>query len=240
MARTGPTGETPASGDERSAAGDDRRSALLDAAVRRFVAVGISKTTMEDISREAGAGKATLYRHFRNKQAVVEALVERENRRFERTLREAAEAAEAPATAVETAFVAALGFLRAHPMLNKSLAEEPDVLLPYLTLRTGPVARSTIALLSELIEHGQRTGVFRSVRADWMAETLFRLLMSFFSLPTMTIEVDDPDEVRAYTRELVASVLEVDPVSPPDSPAPQMSVIGQPGAVDVDLSSENP
>lgn len=239
MARTGPTGETPASGDEHPAAGGGRRSALLDAAVRRFVAVGISKTTMEDISREAGAGKATLYRHFRNKQAVVEALVERENRRFERTLREAAEAAETPDTAVETAFVAALEFLRAHPMLNKSLAEEPDVLLPYLTLRTGPVARSTIGLFSELIEDGQRTGVFRSVRGDWMAETLFRLLMSFFSLPTMTIDVDDPDEVRAYTRELVASVLEVDTVSPSDSPAPQMSGI-QPGAVDVDLSSENP
>lgn len=239
MARTGPADEPPP-GDEGHAARGDRRSALLDAAVRRFVAVGISKTTMEDISREAGAGKATLYRHFRNKQAVVEALVERENRRFERTLREAAEGADTAAAAVETAFVAALGFLRAHPLLNKSLAEEPDVLLPYLTLRTGPVAHSTTSLFGELIEQGQRAGVFRSVRVEWMAETLFRLLMSFFSLPTMTIDVDDPDEVRAYTRELVASLLEADAGSSSGPAAAEEPVVELPVDVDTDLSSENP
>lgn len=239
MARTEAVDETPVPGDEGSPTGD-RRSALLDAAVRRFVAVGITKTTMEDIAREAGAGKATLYRHFRNKQAVVEALVERENRRFERTLREAAEAADTPTAAVEAAFVAALGFLRAHPMLNKSLAEEPDVLLPYLTLRTGPVAHSTIRLLGELIETGQQAGVFRPMRVDWMAETLFRLLMSFFSLPLMTVDVDDPDEVRAYTRELVASVLEVDLASPSSgSPAVRVSA-GPSTPVEVRLSSEHP
>lgn len=232
--------DDPEMSDQGRRSGNDRRSALLDAAVQRFVAVGITKTTMEDISREAGAGKATLYRHFPNKQAVVEALVERENRRFERTLRQAAEAAETPAAAVEAAFVAALGFLRAHPMLNKSLTEEPDVLLPYLTLRTGPVARSTIRFLGELIEDGQRAGVFRSMRVDWMAETLFRLLMSFFSLPTMTVDVDDPDEVRAYARELVASALEAGSASHSESAA-QQGPVGHPVVtVDIDLSSETP
>lgn len=187
--------------------GGDRRTTLLDAAVRRFVAVGITKTTMEDISREAGAGKATLYRHFPNKQAVVEALVERENHRFDRELRQAAREADSPARGLEDVFVAALRFLRTHPMLNKSLAEEPDVLLPYLTLRSGPVARSTTALFRELIESAQRAGAAPSMRVDWAAETLFRLLMSFFSLPTMTIDVDELAEVRAYARELAASVL---------------------------------
>lgn len=202
MAATASAGEPPSA---RDAVGGDRRAALLDAAVARFVAVGIAKTTMQDISREAGAGKATLYRHFPNKQAVIEALVERESRRFVRRLRHAAQAAETHAQAVEDAFVAALAFLRTHPMLNKSLAEEPEILLPYLTLRTGPVARSSIELFAELIDAGCREGAFRALRVEWAAETLFRLLMSFFTLPAMTLDIDDPEQVRDYAHELVAS-----------------------------------
>jgi AcrR family transcriptional regulator len=59
-------------------------------AARRFVAVGIRKTTMEDIAKEARAGKATLYRHFANKDAVIDALLEREAARLDRRLRTAA------------------------------------------------------------------------------------------------------------------------------------------------------
>jgi AcrR family transcriptional regulator len=184
-----------------------RRSSLLDAAIDRFVAVGIAKTTMEDIARGAGAGKATLYRYFPNKAAVVDALVERENTRFVRVLERAVAAAPTSRQGLEDAFVAALEFLRAHPMLNKSLQEEPDVLLPYLTLRSGPVAQSTMRLFAEVIEGGIAAGELRRVESEWAAETLFRLLMSFFSLPQLTIRIDDPSQVRAYAAGLVAGGL---------------------------------
>jgi AcrR family transcriptional regulator len=185
----------------------DRESRLLDAATARFVAVGIGKTTMEDIAREAGAGKATLYRYFANKAAVVDALVARENRRFARVLRRAVDAEDRAAGKVEAAFVAALEFLRSHPMLNKSLAEEPDILLPYLTLRSGPVVQSGMALFSSVIADGVETGEFRPVDPEWAAETLFRLVMSFFSLPPIALRIDDPEEIRTYARGLVAGGL---------------------------------
>lgn len=184
-----------------------RRSALLDAAAERFVAVGIAKTTMEDIARGAGAGKATLYRYFPNKPAVVDALVERENVRFSRVLERAAAGERTAAARVESAFVAGLEFLRSHPMLNKSLLEEPEVLLPYLTLRSGPVVQSGMALFTEIIRAGVDDGELRPVDPEWAAETLFRLLMSFFSLPQLSIRVDDPDQVRTYAHGLVAGAL---------------------------------
>jgi AcrR family transcriptional regulator len=184
-----------------------RRAALLDAASNRFVAVGIGKTTMEDIARGAGAGKATLYRYFPNKAAVVDALVERENARFTRVLERAVEGGPDAATRVEDAFVAGLGFLRSHPMLTKSLQEEPDVLLPYLTLRSGPVVQSGMAVFAHVIRAGIADGQLRDVDPEWAAETLFRLLMSFFSLPQLTIRVDDAQQVRTYARGLVAGGL---------------------------------
>ncbi len=206
--RRGVSSGPPSSASALEEAEPDGRAAdLLDAAARRFVAVGIDKTTMEDIAREAGAGKATLYRYFSNKAAVVDALVARENTRFERVLRRATAGVDGAAAKVEAAFVAALEFLRGHPMLNKSLAEEPDVLLPYLTLRSGPVVQSGMALFGEIIAAGVRTGEFRRVRSEWAAETLLRLVLSFFTLPRIAISLDDTDEVRAYARGLVAGGL---------------------------------
>jgi AcrR family transcriptional regulator len=185
----------------------ERETALLDAASRRFIAVGIDKTTMEDIAREAGAGKATLYRYFTNKAAVVDALVGRETQRFERHLRRAVAQASSPTRQVEDAFVAALDFLRSHPMLNKSLYEEPTVLLPYLTLRSGPIVQTGMTLFAEVIEAGIAAGEFRDIEPEWAAETLFRLVMSFFSLPPLAIRVDDPEQVRRYAHGLVAGGL---------------------------------
>jgi AcrR family transcriptional regulator len=50
------------------------KAAILRAAESVFQKWGPSKTTMEDIAREAGKGKSTLYYYFKNKDEVLEAL----------------------------------------------------------------------------------------------------------------------------------------------------------------------
>ena len=37
--------------------------------------VGLSRVTMEDVARRAGLGRATLYRHFQSKDALVRAVI---------------------------------------------------------------------------------------------------------------------------------------------------------------------
>lgn len=55
--------------------------AIIAAAQSCFERFGIKKTSMEDIAQEAGISRATMYRHFANKDAIVEAIsiVEAEN-----------------------------------------------------------------------------------------------------------------------------------------------------------------
>jgi hypothetical protein len=81
------------------------------------------------------------------------------------------------------------------------------MLLPYLTLRSGPVAQSGMALFTRVIREGVASGELRRVHPEWAAETLFRLLMSFFSLPQLSLRIDDPEQVRAYAHGLVAGGL---------------------------------
>ncbi|MCY1078291.1 TetR/AcrR family transcriptional regulator [Archangium lansingense] len=55
-----------------------RADQILDAAATLLVRHGYRKVTVDDISREAGIGKGTVYLHWRSKQELFEALFLRE------------------------------------------------------------------------------------------------------------------------------------------------------------------
>ena len=46
---------------------DGTAARLLDATVACIARVGVSKTTLDDVAREAGCSRATLYRYFPGK-----------------------------------------------------------------------------------------------------------------------------------------------------------------------------
>ena len=50
---------------------------IADAALRRFARYGFKRSSMEDIAREAGLAKATIYLHFKGKDDVFRAMIER-------------------------------------------------------------------------------------------------------------------------------------------------------------------
>jgi len=61
----------------------DSRARVLEAALRRVARFGISKTTVEDIAREAHLSRATLYRFFPGgRDEILATMVEREVRGF--------------------------------------------------------------------------------------------------------------------------------------------------------------
>ena len=56
--------------------------ALLDAARDVFEEYGARRANVDDIARAAGISRSTLYRRFPNKEALLEAVVDRETGRF--------------------------------------------------------------------------------------------------------------------------------------------------------------
>ncbi len=181
-----------------------RRQDLLSAAARRFIAVGIRKTTMEDIAREARAGKATLYRYFANKDAVIDALLEREAARFTDEVDGAVAHHEHATARIEAAFVAGVRFLVTHPMLTRGRDEEPAELLPRIQATGGPLVMAALERYAELISDGVASGELRQVDPRTAAEVVVRLVLSYFSFPPMVVRVDDPAELRSFARALIA------------------------------------
>jgi AcrR family transcriptional regulator len=63
---------TPPRGDAEA-----RRAVILDAALRVFGQYGFRRASMDDVAREAGIGKGTIYLSFASKEEVFQALSER-------------------------------------------------------------------------------------------------------------------------------------------------------------------
>jgi len=55
---------------------------ILYGADKLFQKHGLNKTTMEDIAREAGKGKSTLYYYFKSKEEIFDAIIQNEKSKF--------------------------------------------------------------------------------------------------------------------------------------------------------------
>lgn len=112
---------------------------ILAAALEQAELVGIRRTTMEDVARRSGVGRATLYRRFPTKDALIDALVLAEARRY----LEGSDRARAQADTLEDRMVFdtvfTVTFLREHALLKKLLRTEPETILPSLTVDAGAI-----------------------------------------------------------------------------------------------------
>ncbi|TCL69578.1 TetR/AcrR family transcriptional regulator [Rhizobium sp. BK251] len=80
----------PATGG-RWAAGEDpaKRQQILEGAKRAFMKFGFDAASMNDVTREAGVSKGTLYVYFANKEDLFAAMVETERAEFVASVRTA-------------------------------------------------------------------------------------------------------------------------------------------------------
>src|SRR3954465_5760383 len=78
---------------------------ILDGALACIARVGLAKTTFDDVAREAGSSRATVYRYFSGRAALLAGLVEREADRLRAAVRDAV----ADASSLEDALIRAAG-----------------------------------------------------------------------------------------------------------------------------------
>jgi len=83
--------EVADSAPSRRVAGQDpaKRQQILDGAKRVFMQVGFDAASMNDITREAGVSKGTIYVYFENKEDLFGALIDRERTAIFASLSEA-------------------------------------------------------------------------------------------------------------------------------------------------------
>jgi AcrR family transcriptional regulator len=105
---------------------------VVEGALRAIAQFGLNKLTVDDVAREAGISRATLYRYFPGRGAVLAAVVQSETERLQRGIDEAL----AEVTTLADALEAVAGFgartFVGHEALQHLLATEPGTVLPHL------------------------------------------------------------------------------------------------------------
>lgn len=182
---------------------------ILDAGIRCISRWGVAKTSLDDVAREAGCSRATVYRVFPGgKESVFNAIATREVERFF-----AAVAARlARADDVEELLVAGVAEgsrrIREHPALQFLLRHEPGVVVPPPgTTRMASVVEVASAFATSHLER-----LLPPERARPVAELVVRLVVSYLSFPSG--QVDPSNEVAA--RDLVRSFVLPVVTAPPN------------------------
>jgi AcrR family transcriptional regulator len=105
---------------------------VVDGALRAIARYGLAKLTVDDVAREAGISRATLYRYFPGRGAVLAAVIRAETERLQHGLDEAL--AETSTLAEALTAVAGYGAraFTGHEALQHLLATEPGAVLPHL------------------------------------------------------------------------------------------------------------
>jgi AcrR family transcriptional regulator len=170
---------SPAHGASKRALKRDRtRRSILDAAESVFGAQGLQKTTMGDIATAAGASRPLLYRYFRDKEALFEAVVERVLREWNEVLTvEAARATPGTAHTIRLVLVASLDFARDRHVLRGLLGRDSRLALADYS----DVIDRGNGMLRRLVEDILREGVRRGdVRNDLDTEDLAHVVSEVF------------------------------------------------------------
>ncbi|MDR1146463.1 MAG: TetR/AcrR family transcriptional regulator [Verrucomicrobiales bacterium] len=162
---------------------------VIAAADELFRARGFSAVHMDDIAREAGMSKKTLYLHVRSKEELLQVLSERMHGEFERHKQEVLHCRK---LSLEERLRLHTEFCRAklnrlHPAFFLEVKRHaPRVYARMMELRNEGVTR----MISALLAQGQREGVVRKDLSMRLAIESFRTLVLNVLQPEVLAAMD--------------------------------------------------
>lgn len=181
---------------------------ILDAAHAEYHAHGFRRTSVDDVARRAGIGRATVYRRFASRDEIVQAVLMRETRRFFAQIAEATRDLPTLADRLVEGFVVGLRNAREHSLLQRILADEPEASIPFLTTRDGPamaVMREFLQL--QYLDCAEASAGSRTAQPAEVAEILVRLCISLVVNPDTCLPLRTDDEARATARRYLAPLV---------------------------------
>lgn len=196
-----------------SAAGGSAEHRILEAALRSLGRSGLQGLNMRDVSVQAGIGRATLYRYFASKDALLSALASYERERFQDGLRRAMDGSGDRSKA-DTLVRYLFEYLQTHPALKHLVTAEPAFVLGYLHGHQAAFREMCQAALGSALADAPVVRA-RVMSASELMDVILRMLMSTFLLPPT-----DPKKAEKAIRAATAHLLRGGLDAPEGSPSP--------------------
>ena len=170
------------------------RDLLLDAAERLFASQGFTPTTIKQIGREAGVNSALLYYYFADKDQLYREVLQRFVSRLVARTMTGSEGGGDPEARLRAFVRAQAETLAANPHVPRLLVREMiDFDAAHAVEQIQHLAATSFRRLCELIEDGQRAGVFRTDLDPRFAaiSTISQVAYFFIARPAIRMLLDE-------------------------------------------------
>ena len=190
---------------------------ILDEAVAQAEELGVRRLTIGDVAQRVGLSRVTVYKYFPGKDLLIQAVLQREMRRFLGDVDAAVARYDTLEERLVEGFVFALGWLRKHRLLNRLLRTDPELIVPNLTVGAGPVLAAGREFIAGFARREADEGrqPLSDEQIDGVSELLARAVLSFVLTPDSVIGVRTQAEIRAFAERYLAPTLHVLAAGPP-------------------------
>jgi AcrR family transcriptional regulator len=173
-----------------------RHDRLLAATYRCVERFGLGKTTVDDIAKESGVSRATIYRQFAGgREELLLETVGWELSNYFNRLADHVRDAPTLAELLRRGLAFAHRSVAEHLVLRKIMDTEPERLLPLLTTESAKTLPFIADFLLPYLRREAEVGRLRpGVDIDRAAEYLARSILSLIGAPGRW-DLDDPDQV---------------------------------------------
>ena len=161
----------------------DKRDGIVRSAAKIFSRFGFKKASVDEIAKDAGVAKGTVYLACESKDDLFYQAVHRELRTWTHETANLIDHRKPADELLGTAVVAGLAYLDAHPLVHQLYMRQHEAILPKWMQRFDELRALGRQNVVELLKLGQRQGRFRAdLDIDATAELLQDLNMSTFML----------------------------------------------------------
>lgn len=179
-------------------------TSILDAAQQVFEQYGARRANVEDVARVAGISRSTLYRAYPTKEALLQAVLDREVDVFFDQL-DALASDLPPRQAVIECFTAGIALTREIPLLARLVETEPEIITG-----VGGSAHSSTVLGSahRVAQTLRRSGAtMPEDELHVVAELMLRIAYTYMLNPLGSVDMTDDAAVRGYAERYLASLV---------------------------------
>lgn len=179
------------------------REALLDATDRLLAERGYQKMTIDDLAREVGIGKGSVYLHFSSKEEIALSHVDRIVERLKERLKIIAEKNISQEKKLrEMLLMRVLFRFDSVQHYTQSLNDLLSSLRPKLLARRENYFAEEAAIFAGVIERGQATGEFEDSDSLETADTFLLATNSLLPFSLTTEELGLREDIEAKTARL--------------------------------------
>jgi AcrR family transcriptional regulator len=187
---------------EPLAVGRELPEAVVGAVRESVLAVGVRRTTLTDVARRAGVSRMTLYRLVPDVETL---LLEVMTRDLAALLSEIETGVARKRTArgrLVAMTVEAARRLPDEPLFRRVLDVDPELVLPYLTVRLGSTQRLALTRVRRVVSEGHADGSIRRGDLDVMATGVLMVVLPWIVSARLLDDVGRDDALGELNRGL--------------------------------------